>query len=139
MSWLKPRRKAKPKTGNIQFVKQWLYIYWNLPFFWVVKIGVTGHYWKRWIDVNKDNIGVDLPVFGIRCYLAYDIEQGNKEFCRRMRVHFFKGTGRTERFWIFAAIPAVLLSLLSFVVEWGLKAGAVYFFLDFLKNLPVNG
>lgn len=135
----------QPKTGNKKWVKQWIYVYWNIPFFWVVKIGVTGHFWRRWIDVcfDKGNWGFDIPVpfMCFSVYGAYNIEQANRRFWKKIfkngaKIPGFMGTGKTERFWFFALIPAVLMMWLFFLVEWAIKIGVLYAGYLGLKNLP---
>ena len=129
--WLFKKKRAKPKSGNVSGVKQWFYIYINFPLIIVCKIGVTGYYWKRWRQIAFDpkNFGIDLPVFGLPIYLAYDLEQmaiGIARFFLMMPEwlkYLFKGTGRTERLLLPAIIPAVALAALSFVIEWGIKVG----------------
>lgn len=117
----------KRKTGNGTAAKQWLYIFWNIPFIWVVKIGISGNVKRRRHQVGKTSPGFDIPVWYIPIFFAYQIEQALHSGLDFLRVPWFKGSGHTERFFIIAAIPAVILSLMVFLAEW-----AIYFALAFV-------
>ena len=112
------RKKRKRKSGNGTNAKQWLYFLINIPLIFVIKIGITGSLWKRITTIDKDNFGWDIPIFAIPVYGAYWIEQRNKKLCKGMQINFFSGTGKTERFLIFAMFPALAMAIFAFVLEW---------------------
>lgn len=132
----KRKRKPKRKSGNGTNGKQWLYFLINIPMIFVVKIGITGSLWSRISSIDKDNYGWDIPIFVIPVYGAYWIEQTNKRLCKSMQVNFFSGTGKTERFWIPAMFPALILAILAFVGEWVFYCAVGFFIFWTFLNWP---
>lgn len=115
-----PRKTGykKPKSGNHTSNSQYLYILWNLPFFWTVKVGITGDLNRRLVEIDKTNKGVDLRIFSAKILFAYQVEQWVHEKCRGIQVHSFKGSGRTERFLFPAIFPALFGVLVIRLIEW---------------------
>lgn len=117
------RKKKKPwyrpprTSGNGTAAKQWIYVFWNIPFVWVVKIGIAGNVKDRHRGVDRSSPGWDIPIWFIPIFFAYQLEQAIHRGCSFLQVPFW-GSGHTERFFILAAIPAVILSLLFFIAEW---------------------
>lgn len=107
----------KRRTGNGTSAKQWLYVFWNFPFIWVVKIGISGNVKYRRKRVSESSPGFDVPIWFVRIPFAYQVEQGLHRALFFLRVPF-SGSGHTERFFILAAIPAIVISLLVFLLEW---------------------
>lgn len=112
------RRRRKRRSGNGTNARQWLYVLWNFPFVWVVKIGIAGDMKTRRRQVNRSNIGLDFPIWGLPIHYAYPLEQWLHRKLSFMRVKFFRGSGHTERFFFLAAFPAIFFSLLVFLAEW---------------------
>jgi len=106
------------KSGNGTSSAQWIYVLWNVPFVWVVKIGIGGKLRKRTRQVGKSAKGWDIPVFAIWIPFAYQVEQFIHRLCSPIRVKF-DGTGKTERFLLPAIIPGILIPLLVAVVMYG--------------------
>lgn len=112
------------RSGNGTSRAQWLYILWNFPFVWVVKIGITGSLARRHKDIDKSAPGWDFPIWYIRIPFAYQVEQFVHGLMGWCRVRFW-GSGHTERFWFIAAIPAIVISLAVFLVRWAVLAAVV--------------
>lgn len=109
---------AKRKSGNGTSNRQWLYILANFPFLWIVKVGITGQSGnKRRKQIDKSAPGWDFTIFKIKIRWAYQAEQFIHFICSFMQVGFW-GSGKTERFFFLAAIPALIVSLLIFLIEW---------------------
>lgn len=106
------------RTGNGTTNRQWLYVFWNLPYFLVVKIGIGGDMWKRRRQVDKSAKGIDIPIWFIYIPFAYQLEQFIHSIMDFCHISGFGGSGHTERFFIIAAIPAIILSLLLFIFEY---------------------
>lgn len=112
------KKKKKIKSGNGTAAKQWLYVLWNLPYFWTCKVGITGYLDLRVQQIDEDNKGYDFPIFAIKIYGAYQVEQFVHGLCSFMRDRSFKGTGHTERFFVLAIIPAIAISILAWASEY---------------------
>jgi hypothetical protein len=113
------------RTGNGTARTQWLYVLWNFPFIWTVKIGISGDHKRRHKQVDKSAPGWDFIVYAVRIPFAYQVEQTVHGLMSWCRVGFW-GSGHTERFWVIAAIPAVALSLAVFLlyqIFWVLVIG----------------
>ena len=113
------------RTGNGTARTQWLYILWNFPFIWTVKIGISGDHKRRHKQVDKSAPGWDFIVYAVRIPFAYQVEQAVHGLMSWCRVGFW-GSGHTERFWVIAAVPAVALSLVVFLlyqIFWVLVIG----------------
>jgi hypothetical protein len=103
------------RTGNGTARTQWLYVLWNIPFIWTVKVGISGNHKRRHREVDKSAPGWDFIVYAVRIPFAYQVEQTVHGLMAWCRVGFW-GSGHTERFWVIAAVPAVVLSLAVFVL-----------------------
>jgi hypothetical protein len=113
------------RTGNGTARTQWLYVLWNFPFIWTVKIGISGNHKRRRREVDKSAPGWDFIVYAVRIPFAYQVEQTVHSLMSWCRVGFW-GSGHTERFWFVAAVPAVALSLVVFLlyqIFWVLVIG----------------
>ena len=106
------------KSGNHTIAPQWLYILINLPYLWVVKIGIGGNLKARERQVDKSAPGIDLIIFAVWIPYAYSLEQAIHRLCKPLRVRF-RGSGRTERFLLPAALVAIPAALVAFVLWWG--------------------
>lgn len=106
------------RSGNGTIAKQYLYVFWNLPYFWVVKVGIGGNVKRRLRQVDKENKGVDFLVFALRIPFAYQVEQFVHSAFSFLRINWSKGTGRTERFLFPVAVPAIILAVLVFFLEY---------------------
>lgn len=92
----------------------------NIPFVFVVKVGITGDLDRRFAEIDKSNIGFDLPIFWARVPFAYQLEQWVHERCRIIQVHWFKGSGKTERFLFPAVIPTIVGVAFIRIVQWSI-------------------
>jgi len=101
----------KRRSGNGTSNVQWLYVLWNVPFIWVCKIGIGGKLKKRERQVDRSAPGWDFIVFAMPIPFAYQIEQAVHRLCAPLRVKFW-GSGHTERFFVLAAIPAIVATTL---------------------------
>lgn len=124
------KKKKKKKSGNGTSAKQDLYILVNVPYVWVAKVGISGNAAKRKKEIDKSAKGKDLVLVKFRIHYAYQVEQFIHRLCAPIRVRF-DGSGKTERFFILAIIPAFIFGLLFWLVErlfWlGVLVGVVIF------------
>lgn len=118
------------RTGNGSKSRQWLYILINIPLIWIVKIGITGNLSRRIRQIDRSAFGWDVPIFAVKIRFAYAVEQSIHRFCSGLRIRFH-GSGKTERFFVLAALPAILGAVLVFVLEWiiYLSIAAGFFYL----------
>lgn len=123
------------RTGNGTTNRQWLYIFWNFPFIWIVKIGIGGDMWKRRKQVDKSAPGIDIPIWFIYIPFAYQLEQFIHSIMSIIQVPFW-GSGHTERFFIIAAVPAIVLSLLLFIFEYLFYLAAALFIAWIVAGAP---
>jgi hypothetical protein len=123
------------KSGNGTSRIQWLYVFWNFPFIWTVKVGISGDWKTRHKQVDKSAPGWDIPIWCIKIPFAYQVEQFVHGLMFWCRVGFW-GSGHTERFFILAAIPAILISLAVFVIRWALWGAVVLGVLWLWKMYP---
>lgn len=131
------RRRSVRRSGNHTWRPQWLYIYWNFPFLWIIKIGITGRTVKRRRrEVDRSAPGWDFPIFVIYLYGAYQCEQMIHRTCRLLQVGFW-GSGKTERFHILALIPALAISIAWFLLYWSgvIVLGLIFFYFISKMNL----
>jgi len=77
------------------------------------------------MQIDRSAPGWDFIIFALPIPFAWQVEQFTHRICAPFRVRFW-GSGRTERFFIIAAIPAIALSLLVFAFSWG--SAAILFF-----------
>lgn len=117
---------SRRRSGNGTSARQWLYVFWNIPFIWIVKVGIAGSVKKRHSQVDRSAPGWDIPIWYIKIPFAYQLEQFIHSMMSFCRIGFW-GSGHTERFFIIAAIPAIILSLVLFIIEY-----AFYLFIALL-------
>lgn len=135
------KKRGKPARSGPEPSKQWIYFMVNFPLLFVVKVGISRDrrtLLNRWASINHENFGIDFTIFAIKVYGARAIESANKDIGSWlwMKINFFKGTGKTERFFFLAAIPALLMALVAFVIEWAIIGGLVFFTIYTLKSFP---
>lgn len=118
------------RTGNGSKSRQWLYVLINIPLIWIVKIGITGNLSRRIRQIDRSAIGWDVPIFAVKIRFAYAVEQSIHRLCSGLRIRFH-GSGKTERFFVLAALPAILVAVIVFVLEWivYLSIAAGFFYL----------
>jgi len=93
-------------------------VLWNIPYFWTVKVGITGDLKQRQRDIDRTNEGIDLRVFWLRIPFAYQVEQWVHEKMNWAKVGGFSGSGHTERFLFPAIFPAIFGALFVFIIKW---------------------
>jgi hypothetical protein len=109
------RRK---KTGNGSWGRQTIYVLLNFPFFWVIKVGITSRPDLRVDQIDKDNIGIDFLLFKAERYAAWPWEQIHHTLMSPLRWRWwFKGTGKTERFFLPVLIFTLIILLASGVID----------------------
>lgn len=119
------RKRKRRRSGNGTTARQWLYILANFPFIWIVKVGIAGDVTKREKQIDKSAKGWDFCIFKIKILFAYQVEQFVHRLCSPIQVSF-DGSGKTERFFFLAAIPAFLLAVTVFVGEWLVYIGLLF-------------
>lgn len=106
------------RSGNNTFNKQHLYCLWNLPLFWLFKIGVTGNMKARLNEINETTFGIAVPLFWGKMFGAYYIEQFLLGITYPLKWEL-NGSGGTE--WrIFGIItwPVMVLFWVFWKVFW---------------------
>ena len=121
------------KRGAGKSSRQYIYVLINLPFFWIVKVGITADPKRRWNDIDRSSPGKDVAIFWIKIWGAYYVEQFVLSMCSPLRRKFW-GSGRTERFLFLAAIPAIVLSLFIYLLEYAIYIGLSVLFFWILFN-----
>ena len=103
MNWL-----FKRKSGNGTWAPQYIYLLYNVPYWYVTKIGVTGSPANRLRSFREDTQcpGEDAYLFKVKVFGAYYIEQFLHRVFRMFRIRW-SGTGKTERFLIIVAPIAI--------------------------------
>lgn len=116
---------------------QRIYILWNLPFFWVVKIGITGKKVKHRVrQIDQSAAGKDICIFSTSLFFAYHIEQMIHFICRKMFLQTrFNGSGKTERFLLPAAFVAIFIILIIEIIQFVCFCSVVVGLLYVLQNL----
>ncbi len=111
------------KSGNGTIATQDLYLLVNIPFIWIVKIGISGDGKKRARDIDKSAIGIDVLVCKLRFPFAYHTEQLIHSACRLFSLHkllfvprSWFGSGKTERFFFLAVIFYFLFALPVWII-----------------------
>ena len=116
------------RTGNNTSAPQWVYILWNIPYVWIIKIGIGGKLKKRTRQVGRSAPGLDIPVFVVWVIAAYQLEQAIHRACYIFRANLSPrwGTGYTERFYLPALPVALVMAAGWFVLCWGSVGLLVY-------------
>lgn len=108
------------KSGNGSWNKQYFYCLINIPFFWVIKVGITSKPAARIKQIDKSSKGKDYYLFKHKVWAAYYWEQLHHKLLFLFKNNSFDGSGKTERFWIFALPFSIIIFLLSVLVDMGL-------------------
>ena len=98
-----------------------IYLLWNLPYFWKLKIGITtvGKAKKRVKSITKSTPGVAIPVFFmIMPFGTLGLEQTLHQLFRGLKSPFKKGSGRTEWFLVIVYPVAVILITITAALYW---------------------
>ena len=102
---MKRRRK---KSGNGTKSRQWIYIFVNIPFVLLCKVGISGNVSKRRKEVSESTPGIAVPIFAMKIRNAYGVEQFIHHGFEFLNVPWF-GSGKTEWFWIILAPFAIII------------------------------
>ena len=103
------------KSGNGVSHRQWLYLYVNVPFIILVKVGISGDYKRRARQVTKSSFGWAIPVFAVKVPFAWQCEQGMHRMFRWFNIRY---GGSKEWYLIMVAPMAIAIMLLAMVMEW---------------------
>lgn len=100
-----------------------IYILLNFPYIWKTKIGKTtvGKLRNRRKSISGTTPGVVFPIWAMVFPFGVDrLEADLHDFLRFLRLHmpFRKGSGRTEWYFILAAIIAFVVINLMAVLYW---------------------
>ena len=95
-----------------------LYLFVNFPLVWFCKIGITRKSAKRRArQVDRAAPGMPIPIFILFApFLAYPIEQGLHWLMDGLNFRYYKGDGSTEWFFILAALPALAVMALGWLL-----------------------
>jgi hypothetical protein len=108
-------RRRTQKSGNGTHARQWLYLYVNVPFLVLVKIGISGDYKRRAREVNKAAFGWTIPVFAVKIPFAWQCEQA----MHRLFCCFNISYGGSREWFLFPVAPvAIALMALAWALEW---------------------
>ncbi|MEK7255996.1 MAG: GIY-YIG nuclease family protein, partial [Bacteroidota bacterium] len=107
--------KRTRKSGNGVSRRQWLYLYINLPFLVLVKIGISGDYKRRAREVNEAAFGWTIPVFAVKIPFAWQCEQNMHRLFGIFNIRF----GGSKEWFLFPVAPvAIVIMLAAFLLEW---------------------
>lgn len=98
-----------------------IYIMWNFPYLWKVKIGVStfGKTRKRVKSVNSTTPGWVFPIFvSVLPWGVPGLESTLHKLLKPLHSPFTKGSGKTEWFLILALIPAIFIITVETVIRW---------------------
>lgn len=85
----------------------------HFPIIVFFKVGITSMHigaGKRAKDIDKTMPGIPIPIFILPIPGAWHFEQAFHRMCRKFRVNFYKGDGRSEWFFlapVFLVIPTM--------------------------------
>ncbi|MCC6724872.1 MAG: hypothetical protein IT258_10205 [Saprospiraceae bacterium] len=123
--------KPNRKSGNGTSSRQWLYLYLNVPFIFLVKVGISGDYKRRAKRVAKHIIGWPVPIFAVRIPFAWQCEQAFHRFFRLMSIRY----GGSREWYLFPVAPfAILVMLFAFAIDWLVLSSMVALAWWWLKN-----
>lgn len=103
----------------------------------MVKVGIGGDWRQRWRTVDRSADGWDIPIWLIYIPFAYPLEQFIHSMMSFAQVPF-NGSGHTERFFIIAAVPAIVLSLFLFIFEYVFYLALALLFAYFVAGAPTQ-
>lgn len=101
----------KRKSGNGTTSRQWIYIFLNVPFILICKVGISGNVKARKKQVSDSAPGIAIPIFALKIRNAYGVEQIIHRGFEFLNVPFI-GSGKSEWFWI-VIIPFAVIIILS--------------------------
>lgn len=94
----------------------WLYLMIHLPKFWLVKIGISRNVKNRAANITDSIPGRAVPLFALPIIGAEAVEQYIHRKCAPLNRPFV-GSGRTEWFYLPAAVLALGIMLLAFIAQ----------------------
>ena len=107
---------------SVQYYFAMIYVHINIPYLIFCKIGYTriGRLGTRRREVDKHAPGWLVTIFFVPVPGALYIEKEIHKMCAFLRVRFYRGDGKTEWYYLPAAIVPILFGLMV----WG-----CYFFI----------
>lgn len=103
----------KRKSGNGTSASQYIYLLVYLPIPLFIKVGISGNVWKRVGFISESLPGFVVPVLWVKVPWAFQLEQAIHGWLSFLSVPFM-GSGKTEWFWLPAAV--VLVPLFALVI-----------------------
>ena len=113
--------------------RRWVYVMINFPLVFLVKIGIAKSVRKRKSQISKSMPGFAIPIFALPIPQARRVEQALHDLLGFMNIPYF-GSGRTEWFFVAAAIPAIFVITLIFIIEFVFYVLIIYLIL-WLKTM----
>ncbi|MBK8564797.1 MAG: GIY-YIG nuclease family protein [Saprospiraceae bacterium] len=108
-------RINKRKSGNGTAARQWLYLYINVPFIFLFKIGISGNYKRRAKQVSQKGFGRTIPVFAVRVPFAFQCEQAMHRFFGLFNIRY----GGSKEWYLFPVVPlAILVMVFVWALDW---------------------
>jgi hypothetical protein len=125
------KRSSHSQKRSSYWQTQFVYILWNIPFIWIIKIGITSRtIRKRRREIGKSAPGWDIPIFFLPLPAAKKCEDIMKKMFSWAQVPFY-GSGKTERFNIIVLVPALSIMIFWFLFYWAfvIVAGLAFLYL----------
>ena len=94
----------------------WLYLMIHVPKFYLVKIGISRNVRNRSRNISDSIPGRAVPVFALPIIGAEGLEKYIHRRCAPLNRPFV-GSGRTEWFYLPAAVVALGIMLLAFLAQ----------------------
>jgi hypothetical protein len=144
----KPRKKKLVRYGHVSqnrvLEQTFVYNMGNIPFFFLVKFGVSDKTKNRRKDVSETTPGYVFTIAAFKLAFGYEVEQLIHGLYKLQNVHFWTGSGRTEWFFIFSPIVGTSMLFLNYHfdivalvnnslgVDWGIWILFLSFFTPFI-------
>ena len=124
------------KSGNHTSSIQWLYIMWNIPVIWKIKIGISGGVSYRRKMISESTPGFVFPIWMVKIPFAYDFEQLLHRVFGFAHSPFKNGSGKTEWFSILVLPFAFIILTFLQLLWWSILLSTGLLFVWLLAGMP---
>lgn len=107
-----------------------IYLMWNIPFIWLVKVGIAKNVRVRRGNISKSMPGNAVVLFSMKVPAARQLESFIHALCWMFSARWF-GSGKSEWFFFPAALIAIPVMILAAFIEITLICCAVLLLLKF--------
>jgi T5orf172 domain len=106
------------ESGNGTAAIQKIYIMWNLPYFHVVKVGITGNVGNRRKNISETTPGLVFPIFVVVVPFAYWLEKKMHGWFSWFNMPFGSSASGGSEWFIFVVAPFAAVIMAVFQVFW---------------------